>query len=170
LNGREIVDQPARTYENDDIAVDWYPERCIHSARCVAGLPDVFDPRRKPWIVLEDHTADQIAAVVERCPTGALHYRRKDGGADESAPPEATIVVVRDGPLLARGDVTVADQDGTLVRRDTRMALCRCGHSAHRPFCDNTHRRIGFRAGAATGESISPTTPPTTPDDGTSDA
>ena len=47
-----------------------------------------------------------------------------------------------------RGDVTVRAEDGTIVRQDTRMALCRCGQSGRKPFCDNTHRRIGFRTGA----------------------
>jgi uncharacterized Fe-S cluster protein YjdI len=64
------MDAPARTYEHESIAVAWYPERCLHTARCIMGLPDVFDPRRRPWIVLEGHTADEIAAVVERCPRG----------------------------------------------------------------------------------------------------
>src|SRR5919202_523425 len=102
MSRSDNVDQPARTYANDDIEVAWYPERCIHSARCVAGLPDVFDPGRKPWVVLEGHSADEIAAVVQRCPTGALHYRRKDGGAEEPMPPRTTIVVVQDGPLFVR--------------------------------------------------------------------
>jgi uncharacterized Fe-S cluster protein YjdI/CDGSH-type Zn-finger protein len=168
------VDRPARTYETDDIAVDWYPERCIHSARCVAGLPDVFDPRRKPWIELWDHSADQLAAVVERCPTGALHYRRKDGGAEEATPTTTSVRVVRDGPLLMRGDLTVADEHGTPVRQDTRMALCRCGESGRRPFCDNTHRRIGFQAGppdrATSGTPPSPAPSPATLHDGGRDA
>jgi uncharacterized Fe-S cluster protein YjdI/CDGSH-type Zn-finger protein len=146
------MDQPARIYENDAIAVAWYPDRCIHSARCVAGLPDVFDPGRKPWILLEGHSADEIAAVVQRCPAGALQYRRKDGGADELVAPETTIVAAQDGPLLVRGDVTVVDERGTIIRRDTRMALCRCGHSARKPFCDNSHRRVGFRTAAPAGE------------------
>jgi uncharacterized Fe-S cluster protein YjdI/CDGSH-type Zn-finger protein len=148
MNGSDAVDQPARVYENDQIAVAWYPERCIHSARCVAGLPDVFDPGRKPWVVPEGHSADEIAVVVQRCPTGALHFQRKDDGADEPTPPETTIVVVPDGPLFVRGDVTVTDERGKVVRRDTRMALCRCGQSANKPFCDNTHRRVGFRSDA----------------------
>jgi uncharacterized Fe-S cluster protein YjdI/CDGSH-type Zn-finger protein len=152
MNWSDTVDQPARTYENDEIAVAWYPERCIHSARCVAGLPDVFDPGRKPWVVLEGHSADEIAAVVQRCPTGALHFRRNDGGAAEPVPGETTIVVVPDGPLFVRGDVTVADENGTVIGKDTRMALCRCGQSANKPFCDNTHRRIGFRTRAPATE------------------
>ena len=53
--------------------------------------------------------------------------------------------MVRDGPLFVRGDITVTDEAGAIVRHDTRMALCRCGGSANKPFCDDTHRRIGFR-------------------------
>ena len=155
MNWRVTVGQPARIYENDTIAVAWYPERCVHSARCIAGLPDVFDPGRKPWVVLEGHTADEIAAVVQHCPTGALHFSRRDGGPAEGVPGETTILVVPDGPLFVHGDVTVADEHGTVIRRDTRMALCRCGQSEHKPFCDNTHRRIGFRAGATATEPSS---------------
>jgi uncharacterized Fe-S cluster protein YjdI len=140
------VDQPTRTYENEEIAVAWYPERCIHSRMCVMGLPDVFDPSRKPWIELGDRTVDELAEVIQRCPSGALHFTRKDGGAEEPVPEEPTIIAVPDGPLAVRGDITITGEDGTVIRRDTRMTLCRCGGSAHKPFCDNTHRRIGFKA------------------------
>ncbi|HEX7421656.1 MAG TPA: CDGSH iron-sulfur domain-containing protein [Thermoanaerobaculia bacterium] len=40
----------------------------------------------------------------------------------------------------ARGDIEIVDDKGHLVRRDTRMAICRCGKSRHMPFCDNSHR------------------------------
>ena len=138
------MENPSRTYPNDGIAIGWYPERCLHTARCIAGLPDVFDPRRRPWIVPEGHTADEIAAVVQRCPTGALQYERLDGGPGEPVPVQTTILVAPDGPLFVRGDLVVEDADGNLIRRDTRLALCRCGGSAHKPFCDNTHRQNGF--------------------------
>jgi CDGSH-type Zn-finger protein len=62
---------------------------------------------------------------------------------------------VPDGPLFVRGDVTVTDEHGAVIRRDTRMALCRCGQSEHKPFCDNTHRRVGFRSGAPATASTS---------------
>ncbi|HVM34662.1 MAG TPA: CDGSH iron-sulfur domain-containing protein [Actinomycetota bacterium] len=57
------------------------------------------------------------------------------------------ITPYEDGPLLVRGDFTITDQDGRPIesRRGT-VALCRCGHSKIRPFCDGTHRAVGFRA------------------------
>jgi CDGSH-type Zn-finger protein len=53
------------------------------------------------------------------------------------------------------GDVVVALEDGTEVVHDTRVALCRCGKSGNMPFCDNSHRAIGWRdaAGDAAGDA-----------------
>ena len=138
-------DDLTREYRGAGIAVQWYAARCIHSARCIRAAPAVFDPARRPWIVLDGAGADAVAAAVERCPTGALHYTRLDGGAGEAVPDDTVVRAVRDGPLYLRGDVTVAREDGSTIRRDTRVALCRCGQSGHMPFCDNSHRAAGFR-------------------------
>ncbi len=63
---------------------------------------------------------------------------------------EAVITPYRDGPLLVRGPFRMVDQDGTEIEvdRDT-IALCRCGKSRIRPFCDGTHRAVGFDAPSA---------------------
>jgi len=62
--------------------------------------------------------------------------------------PEATTIQERpNGPLFVRGNVTIFGPDHRPVRQDTRVALCRCGASANKPFCDGSHRRIGFRTG-----------------------
>ena len=60
---------------------------------------------------------------------------------------QPTITLYRDGPLLVRGDVELRDQHGNLIDtgRET-VALCRCGKSRMRPFCDGTHNLIRFRA------------------------
>ena len=134
-----------REYTGEGIRVQWYAGRCIHSARCIQALPDVFDPKRRPWIVLRGASADAVADAVLRCPTGALHYERLDGGLPEPVPDTVQIEPVRNGPNFVRGPVEVTDGRGTVIRRDTRVALCRCGQSKHLPFCDNTHRAIGFR-------------------------
>ena len=63
-------------------------------------------------------------------------------------PPEPSVITpYRDGPLLVRGDFRLVDQDGREIdaRRKT-VALCRCGRSAIKPFCDGTHKAVGFRA------------------------
>jgi CDGSH-type Zn-finger protein len=55
--------------------------------------------------------------------------------------PAATVTAYPDGPLLVRGDFEIRDEDGTLVPCSRRtVALCRCGRSAIKPFCDGTHK------------------------------
>ena len=134
-----------RVYEDERIRVSWYAGRCIHSGACIRAQPSVFDPRHRPWIDLTAGDADAIALAVVRCPTGALEYERLDGAAGEQPPDQPTVVPVRNGPLFVRGDIEVKDEQGSVIRRGTRLAFCRCGRSAHLPFCDNTHRAIGFR-------------------------
>jgi CDGSH-type Zn-finger protein len=64
--------------------------------------------------------------------------------------PGAIITPYRDGPLLVRGDFRLVDQDGNDIDpgRDT-IALCRCGKSGIKPFCDGSHKRSGFSAPSA---------------------
>jgi uncharacterized Fe-S cluster protein YjdI/CDGSH-type Zn-finger protein len=134
-----------RVYANDRIEVSWEPAFCIHAAECLRGLPAVFDNRRRPWIIVDNGSAADIAEVIQRCPTGALHFRRLDSGAQEPAQNETTVVERPNGPLFLRGKITIFSQDHSPVREDTRVALCRCGASANKPFCDGSHRRVGFR-------------------------
>jgi len=65
-------------------------------------------------------------------------------------PDPATITPYRNGPYLLRGDFTILDQDGNPIEhgRET-VALCRCGRSQSKPFCDGTHKLVGFEAGSA---------------------
>jgi uncharacterized Fe-S cluster protein YjdI len=135
----------AREYRTGEIAVFWEPAFCIHAAACLMGLPQVFDAGARPWIAIDAASADEIAETVMSCPTGALHFKRLDGGPQEDAPEQTTVRPRPNGPLFQRGRLRVTDEAGNVVREDTRIALCRCGHSANKPFCDATHRRIGFR-------------------------
>jgi uncharacterized Fe-S cluster protein YjdI/CDGSH-type Zn-finger protein len=146
-----------REYRTDEIAVIWEPERCIHTGNCIRGLPAVFNPQDRPWIHIDQATADELARVIETCPTGALHYERLDGKPAEAAPEPTTVTVSPNGPLFLRGNIELRDAAGNLFRKDTRMALCRCGHSANKPFCDNSHRAAGFRDAGRSTPVIQPT-------------
>ena len=71
---------------------------------------------------------------------------------------EATITPYADGPYIVRGNFRITDQDGNEIEPGRRtIALCRCGRSQIRPFCDGTHKLVGFRAaGGAEGERRGP--------------
>ena len=135
-----------RVYRNETIAVHWNPRRCIHSENCIKGLPQVFRKSERPWIMVDAATAAEIADVITHCPSGALHFERLDGGTQEQAAEETTIEPRPNGPLYVRGHVRIVSNDGTVIREDTRMTLCRCGQSHNKPFCDGTHRTVGFTA------------------------
>ena len=106
-----------RTYTSPAINVSFDARRCIHSANCLRGLPQVFDLEAKPWIMADAAAADDVAAVVERCPSGALLYERIDGGAAEGPDSDTTVYPIPDGPIMIRGDVTLLDADGNAARR-----------------------------------------------------
>ena len=132
-----------RHYADDKIDISYDARRCIHAAECLRGLPGVFDTARRPWILPTGARADAIAAVIAKCPSGALHFTRLDGGEAETQPEHTTIVPMPRGPLHVHGRVQLRSADGGLRVEDTRLALCRCGQSQNKPFCDNS-RTAGF--------------------------
>lgn len=132
-----------RDYPGQAITIRFEPGRCIHAEECVKGAPTVFDADRRPWIDPDGDGADHVAAVIKRCPTGALQFERLDGGAAESAPDTCRVRVVEDGPLYVSGKLSFSNS-GDAPREEKRVALCRCGASKNKPFCDNSHIESGF--------------------------
>ncbi len=55
------------------------------------------------------------------------------------------IEVAQNGPLLVRGNVLIVDANGNETVKENMTALCRCGHSSNKPFCDGTHRTSDFK-------------------------
>jgi CDGSH-type Zn-finger protein/uncharacterized Fe-S cluster protein YjdI len=129
---------PPKTFSSEHVDVQFDASRCIHAGRCVKGLPGVFDVKARPWVQPGNAEVDAVVAVVQTCPTGALTYTRKDGGAAEAGDERNTVRIAADGPLEFRG--RLAWEGRTL----TRASLCRCGASANKPFCDNAHKGVGF--------------------------
>lgn len=140
---------PGKAYEGAGVTVYYDARRCLHFAECVRGLPQVFDPGARPWIRAWLAEAGEIADVVQRCPTGALHFTA-DGAAERPDAP-TSITPSPDGPLIVRGDLVIETPSGSL--RETRAALCRCGHSGNKPFCDGTHAKIGWRSDEKTDDA-----------------
>jgi uncharacterized Fe-S cluster protein YjdI/CDGSH-type Zn-finger protein len=136
------MEEDSHEYDGADIEVTYDSNRCIHARECVEGLPAVFDTGRRPWVDPDEADADAVAAVIERCPTGALHYERLDDGPGEAIPGRNTVTVVEDGPLYLHGNIVVETDTADELLTDTRVGICRCGHSANKPLCDNSHDRV----------------------------
>jgi uncharacterized Fe-S cluster protein YjdI/CDGSH-type Zn-finger protein len=134
-------------YTGEKIIVKFHVDRCTHVAECLMGLPDVFDTHKRPWIRPDEARADEVAEVVMRCPTGALHFQRKDGGPEEAPARTNALVIEENGPIYAKGDVEVRSSEGEVILRDTRLAFCRCGASKHMPLCDNRHSLVDYEDG-----------------------
>ncbi len=143
------IDRTIR-YTGKEVTILWKPQLCMHSARCFTGLPEVFDPTGRPWIRIDAADAERIKEQVAKCPSGALSIATGDAeatttDAEASGPqPHPRINVAANGPLLIEGTVTIQHADGRLERKEGKCALCRCGHSQNKPFCDGSHRRAGF--------------------------
>lgn len=61
-------------YSNGEVTILWKPDLCIHSGNCARGLPEVFKPKSRPWIIPEGSSTDKIIEQVKKCPSGALSF------------------------------------------------------------------------------------------------
>jgi len=126
----------------ENIAIRFDLDRCIHSRQCVLNAPTVFLANVEgPWLHPETDTVEHLVHVAQSCPSGAITYRRLDGGDEEKAPKVNVITIRENGPYAVHATLAVDEQ--SCMHRAT---LCRCGKSKNKPFCDNTHREIGFEA------------------------
>jgi len=170
MNEAAFNDPDDRAYKNEDITVYWRPGKCIHATTCYRELIEVFNPRKRPWVNMEGAPTEKIIEIVKKCPTDALTFRYndeekqkqeeeiekaererrkakiKEQTEEESAPGQepANIQVMKQGPLVVSGSFAVFDSNGNQLRNMAMTSFCRCGNSQSMPFCDGTHRKIGF--------------------------
>lgn len=136
-----------KKYQKDDLTVVWKPDLCIHSENCFKGLPGVFNPKARPWINVDG--AEQVAIVdqVKACPSGALSFliRGKESQDEKNRDTGSgsRVDVSINGPLLFKGTITICFPDGQSEIK-TNPALCRCGHSGNKPYCDGSHKKRNF--------------------------
>jgi uncharacterized Fe-S cluster protein YjdI len=134
----------SKEYSNGELTVIWKPRKCIHSEVCVKTLPRVYHPGKKPWIVPGNASTADLMAQIDKCPSGALSYRLEGQDAAQNKEVGSRVEVLPKGPLLVHGNLDVVLADGSVDRKDKSTAFCRCGASANKPYCDGTHRKIGF--------------------------
>ncbi len=135
---------------SDAIEIHYRGRLCIHSRQCVTGAPTVFLANVKgPWIHPETMPVERLVDVAHACPSGAIAYRRLDGKPDEVSPPVNLTTIREAGPLAVRAELMLSGKPAGY-----RATLCRCGASNNKPFCDGSHKEIGF---GASGEPLTRT-------------
>jgi uncharacterized Fe-S cluster protein YjdI len=156
-----------RDYSNNEITIFWRPSKCVHATTCYRELIEVFNPRKRPWVNINGASVERIIEVIEKCPTDALTFQFKDperqkqykgsknhhpdkpNKPTEEQPEEKDIPVniklMADGPIVVGGKFKVIGADGNDIKTMAMVSFCRCGGSFNMPFCDGTHRKIGFK-------------------------
>ncbi|MGB6034759.1 MAG: (4Fe-4S)-binding protein [Cryomorphaceae bacterium] len=134
-----------KEYSKGDTTVVWKPDLCYHSKNCVKNLPEVFDPNRKPWIETDKASEQALQNAIGKCPSGALSFRVK-GEEHKPDTMSATIEPMKNGPVIVKGELSLkfADREDSLEQG--MIALCRCGASSKKPYCDGSHSKINFKA------------------------
>lgn len=153
LTALKAQPETGKEYSNGEITVYWLPDRCIHSANCLIGLPDVFNSRKRPWINVHASTSAEIMKVIDTCPSRALLYQKSSkfqaGSGKKSSRKKskfARVQILKNGPALITGNFIIRDPDKKKIKLNNEVAaICRCGASGKKPFCDGSHLKAGFK-------------------------
>ncbi len=126
----------------EKVTVIFDGRKCIHSRHCVTTGANAFHGGVVgDWIYPDKDALETVIATALMCPSGAIAYKRNDGGPEEQAPPVNIVHVRENGPYALRGALQIKGEPIGF-----RATLCRCGASKHKPFCDNSHIEAGFTA------------------------
>ncbi|MES9972310.1 MAG: CDGSH iron-sulfur domain-containing protein [Candidatus Thiodiazotropha sp.] len=142
-------------YTGKQIDVAWDERLCIHIGECGYSKGELFVAGRDPWCQPDISSPGEVQEIVERCPSGALVCRDKDGHIAETAASENTLTVSYQGPYFLQGDLAIQGSADDMPGVRFRAALCRCGLSKNKPFCDNSHEGQ-FKDYGAVGETGEP--------------
>ena len=147
--------KPVYRYPGKDIDVEWDERLCIHIGECGYSQGELFVGGRNPWCQPDLVAVDEVNEVVQRCPSGALVCKTRQGQITESASAENTVTVSYQGPYFVKGDLAIESAPADMPGIHYRAALCRCGLSKNKPFCDNSHEGH-LKDYGAVGESGAP--------------
>lgn len=125
-------------YAGAHIVVHFNRLQCSAAEECARGLPEVFRHGEKPWIQPDRADPEKLVEVIRRCPSGALRYTYK-GEIGPAHTEAASIRIRKNGPYEVSGAVPLRTSAWSVGATREVYALCRCGASKNKPFCDGSH-------------------------------
>ncbi|NEX22869.1 hypothetical protein G3480_21625 [Thiorhodococcus mannitoliphagus] len=147
-----MSDKPVTHFKGEEIEVSFDSRLCIGVGECAKSAGELFVAGREPWCAPDHADKAEVREIVERCPSGALSYVDK-AGHPEAAPAANEILVVYNGPYYLTGELEIEGVPEDMPGVRHRAALCRCGASKNKPFCDNSHAQAQFQDAGALGDS-----------------
>jgi CDGSH-type Zn-finger protein len=148
-NEKRIKDK-RRNYFGKEITIHDNRKICSHAAECVDNLPSVFKLNERPWIDPDGARIQEVINTIRKCPSGALSFSIGDTEHRDPEDKRNPIVTVsKNGPYHISGGIELLGE-GVEFGEGASMehyALCRCGASENKPFCDGAHRNINFNDG-----------------------
>jgi len=140
----ERVPDQLDVYTGEEVTILDNRGVCSHAGFCTAGLPPVWRLEVEPWIDADGAGRDAIVETIRRCPSGALSYE-ESGHLETEFHDDAEIQVALNGPYRVRGGIALEGQEFGEGASLEHFALCRCGGSRNKPFCDGSHWYVGFK-------------------------
>ncbi len=129
-------------YEGDGVTMTDDRGFCTHAGFCGDRFTTV-------WVMIhqtsDPEVRERLKDMVRKCPSGRLAYSEPPDATDvepDYRPP--SIGIEPNGPIWVRGGVTIESEDGSTYEVRNRVTLCRCGRSRNKPFCDGSHKFVGF--------------------------
>ncbi|HIC42997.1 MAG TPA: hypothetical protein EYO73_01485 [Sulfurimonas sp.] len=135
---REIKEEVIQVYDGIDISINFNRSICSGAEKCVKGLSSVFHSGSSTdWIFPNDDTNEKIISQISACPSGALSYTlNKKTITDSRLSPK--IDIIKNGPYNVEG-IRLEGFNIPTNFSSTKYALCRCGYSKNKPYCDYSH-------------------------------
>jgi CDGSH-type Zn-finger protein len=130
-------------YVGNEITIHDNRGTCCHSGNCTDHLPSVFNLKTEPLISPDAADAETIVNIIRQCPSGALSFTRNAKNY-EGEQRDPAVFVSKDGPYHVQGGIGLLHEQRNDGASTEHYALCRCGHSKNKPFCDGTHWYVKF--------------------------
>jgi CDGSH-type Zn-finger protein len=148
-NQQHIVKDKRKNYVGKTITIHDNRKICSHAAECVNNLPSVFKLNARPWINPDAAEIEEIINTIRKCPSGALSYSLDGMEYRDQNERKPMITVSKDGPYHVTGGIELIGDNNNIQWTEgsskEHYALCRCGASNNKPFCDGMHRLIDFK-------------------------
>ncbi len=125
-------------YQGRDILVLDNRGTCCHFGNCTDHLPEVFHNKGEPFVTADGAAATAIVDIVRDCPSGALGYIR-EGVRYDGEQRDEEIYVSHNASYYVRGGIELEGEPMNVGALAEHYALCRCGQSKNKPFCDGSH-------------------------------